>query len=308
MRGFLADPGVRPQFSGHETFPLRQLWLRKAFDAVSPYHPSAPKGIFADAGAIATFGVGKNMVSAIRHWATATEFIEERDDGYAATPLARMLFGEGGQDPYLEHPSTIWLVHWKLAGRGERSTTWYWAFNHLAQQSFDRSFIFSSLQQFARERQLRVSDATLKRDIECFVRCYVPKAGSELPEEMAESLLGELGLLHETSRGTFSFRRGPQETLSDGVFAYALLDFWERFDPSISSLTYDIVAHEFGSPGRVFKLDENSVADRMMGLEAFTRNRLVWSEAAGLRQITRVRDALDDLRGYKIKILEKAYA
>ncbi|WP_143752574.1 DUF4007 family protein [Massilia psychrophila] len=22
-------------FSGHETFPLRQLWLRKAFDAIS---------------------------------------------------------------------------------------------------------------------------------------------------------------------------------------------------------------------------------------------------------------------------------
>jgi hypothetical protein len=26
--------GAKPQFSGHETFPLRQLWLKKAFDAV----------------------------------------------------------------------------------------------------------------------------------------------------------------------------------------------------------------------------------------------------------------------------------
>lgn len=307
MRGLLGDPRTKPQFSGHETFPLRQLWLRKAYDAVAAYHPSAPKGVFGDADAIARFGVGKNMVSAIRHWATATEFIEERDDGYAATHLAKSIFGPDGHDPFLEHHSSLWLVHWKLAGQGERSTTWYWAFNHLVQQSFDRAFILASLQKFVRERQLRVSDSTLKRDIECFVRCYVPRAGSESPEEMAESLLGELGLLHESSRGTFSFRRGPQETLSDGAFAYALLDFWGRFDPSISSMAYELVAHEFGSPGRVFKLDEGSVADRLMGLEAFTRGRLVWSEGAGVRQITRTKEALDDLQGYKQRMLEKAY-
>ncbi len=307
MRGILGDPQVKPQFSGHETFPLRQLWLRKAFDAVAPHHPSAPKGIFGDADAIARFGVGKNMVSSIRHWATATEFIQERDNGYAATELATRIFGPDGSDPFLEHPSTLWIVHWKLAGRGERSTTWYWAFNHLVQQSFDRAFIFSSLQQFVRERQLRVSDSTLKRDIECFVRCYVPKVESELPEEMAESLLGELGLLYESSRGTFAFRRGPQETLSDGVFAYALLDFWERFDRSVSFLTNDVVAHEFGSPGRVFKLDESSVSDRLMGLEAFTRGRLVWSEGAGMRQIARTKEALDGIGGYKMKMLDKAY-
>ena len=307
MRGFLTDPRAKLQFSGHETFPLRQLWLRKAYDAVAGHSPSAPRGIFADADAIARFGVGKNMVSAIRHWAVATDFVEERDDGYAATRLARTLFGPNGLDPYLEHPSTTWLIHWQLAGRGERSTTWYWAFNHLVQQSFDRGFIFSSLEQFVRERQLRVSDSTLKRDIECFVRCYVPKVGTELPEEMAESLLGELGLLYESSRGTFAFRRGPQSTLSDGVFAYALLDFWHRFDPNVSSLSYDLIAHEFGSPGRVFKLDENSVADRLMSLEAFTRGRLVWSDAAGLRQVTRIKEALSDLHGYKMKMLDKAY-
>ena len=35
--------GKKPQFSGHETFPLRQLWLKKAFDAVEnrPYFGEA---------------------------------------------------------------------------------------------------------------------------------------------------------------------------------------------------------------------------------------------------------------------------
>ena len=46
--------GKKPQFSGHETFPLRQLWLKKAFDAVQdrPYFGEAPKHIFADEEAI----------------------------------------------------------------------------------------------------------------------------------------------------------------------------------------------------------------------------------------------------------------
>ena len=37
--------GKKPQFSGHETFPLRQLWLKKAFDAVEnrPVEPIDPQ-------------------------------------------------------------------------------------------------------------------------------------------------------------------------------------------------------------------------------------------------------------------------
>ncbi len=34
LRGPLGQPGVKTRFAGHETFPLRRLWLRKAYDAV----------------------------------------------------------------------------------------------------------------------------------------------------------------------------------------------------------------------------------------------------------------------------------
>ena len=68
--------GNKPQFSGHETFPLRQLWLKKAFDAVQahPFFGVAPKSIFANERAIVDFGVGKNMVSAIRFWSVLATF------------------------------------------------------------------------------------------------------------------------------------------------------------------------------------------------------------------------------------------
>ena len=53
--------GKKPQFSGHETFPLRQLWLKKAFDAVQarPFFGTAPKFIFANEESIVDFGVGR---------------------------------------------------------------------------------------------------------------------------------------------------------------------------------------------------------------------------------------------------------
>jgi len=60
-----------PQFSGHETFPLRQLWLRKAYDAVTESEEPAPRSVFADEDAIVRFGVGKNMAMSIRVGADA---------------------------------------------------------------------------------------------------------------------------------------------------------------------------------------------------------------------------------------------
>ena len=35
--------GIKPQFSGHETFPLRQLWLRKAYKAVKDLESKTQK-------------------------------------------------------------------------------------------------------------------------------------------------------------------------------------------------------------------------------------------------------------------------
>ena len=69
LRGPLYRDGYRPQFSGHETFPLRYGWLKKAFDAVlGTEGGSDNRHVFTGSDAIARFGVGKNMVASMRHW------------------------------------------------------------------------------------------------------------------------------------------------------------------------------------------------------------------------------------------------
>jgi hypothetical protein len=302
-------PGLKPQFSGHETFPLRQLWLHKAVRAVNGSDEASP---FGDDEAIVRFGVGKNMVTSIRFWATACNVIEPAGDRYAATELGHNLFGEDGVDPYCEQPGTAWLMHWFLASTYDKTTTWYFLFNHVSQQVFDRDAIVSTLWQgfddlsAAVPTLKRLSLATLKRDVECCIRSYVPRLGSESPEEMSEPLLGELGLIQQNAKGTFEFRRGSKRSLPDGIFAYALLDYWKRQHAG-SVMAFDRVAHGYGSPGRVFKLDEDAVADRLMSLEALTDGDIQWTEQAGIKQVTRRGTALNAIDTTMKKVLRAAY-
>ncbi|HTV28503.1 MAG TPA: DUF4007 family protein, partial [Xanthobacteraceae bacterium] len=228
LRGPITHGAFKGQFSGHETFPLRHLWLRKAFDAVES---GAPRTIFSSPDSIVTFGVGKNMALAIRHWALACGIIEEKGPRVEATELGQSLFGgERPWDPYMERSATAWLVQWQVAGDPKMTTTWYWAFNHLAAQTFDHDALSTSILQYARARQWsRIAEKTVTRDVECFIRSYVPRVDKTAGEDALEPVLAELGLIRPVAGRLYEFRRGPKPSLPDGVFAFALNAFWSRY-------------------------------------------------------------------------------
>lgn len=293
-RGPLYQDGYSPQFYGHETFPLRYGWLKKAFDRVAETESmSENRTACWDDDAIARFGVGKNMVASMRHWAKAAGVIDEPTVNSARTTrLGRLLFGPKGLDPYMEHPSTLWLIHWQLAAHEEK-TTWFWAFSHYPALTFDRESFIKKLERLAKERNwTRAAQATLKNDVACFIRTYVARqpSGKVGHDDALESPLTELGLIKAVGKKDgFRFVRGAKTTLGNGVFAYALLDFWARYSGA-STLSFEAIAHAPGSPGRVFLLDENDIADRLTGLDDVTNGALRWSETAGLKQVVRSAD------------------
>ena len=295
-RGPLFQEGYKPLFSGHETFPLRYGWLKKAYDAVKAgsrrKDGSADKAVFLDEDAIARFGVGKNMVSSMRHWATYAGVINEDANGnLVATNFGELLFGESGLDPYLEDPASLWHLHWRLCSGEDAArlkTTWYWAFNNFNGAHFRRDDLVEGLLRLAESRGWqRASRTTIQRDVECFVRMYEahPTGSVSSVEENLESPLAELGLIRG-HRGQFDFVRGPKPSLPDGLFAVALDSFWQR-QGSAKTLSFEMIAHEPGSLGRTFLLDESDLAGRLLRLEDTTKGKFKWSETAGLKQVFR---------------------
>jgi hypothetical protein len=274
----------RGQFAGHETFPLRLLWLKKAYDAVEG---GAPSGIFHEPDAIARFGVGRNMAVSMRYWALASGFIQESGRRLSETEVGRAVLSQAGWDPYLERLSTLWLTHWNLATNPAVTTTIYFAFNALTAPEFESTSVVQELKELVQRKGWRAAPITLQRDVEVFLRSYVRRDDSSI-EDAAEPLLAELGLVRNVRPGGWhEFVRGPKPTLSDGVFGYALGSFWQQHHDEVATLTAEQICYAPGSPGRVFKLDEDSIVVRLMRLEELTEGAWVWTDTAGLRQVQR---------------------
>jgi hypothetical protein len=286
-------------FSGHETFVFRYTWLKKAVDAVK-----ADPRVFGQDDSIVTLGVGKNMVRSIRHWGLATGVLLEepksRGTVIKVSRFGEFLFGDGesaGADPFLEDPNTLWLLHWLLISNSERSTTWQWAFNRFPSNEFTREGLLQNVEDEIRRLNLSPpSESTLKRDIEVFIRTYLSGRGNRTTavEDSLDCPLTELNLLEEVS-GTnlVKIRRGPKSTLGDRTFAFCLLQFWNWMAPETKSLAFSEIAYSQNSPGTVFKLDENSLIERLERLEIATDGALGYTEGAGLKQVYRQQDIGD---------------
>jgi hypothetical protein len=282
---------VQHSFSGHETFPFRYPWLKKGFDAaLEAGH------VFLRDDAITTLGVGKNMVRSIRHWCLATGVLaENRDRGLALNPtkFGARLLAEKGLDPYLEDPVTLWLLHWQIASSRGRAATWFWTFSYFHEPEFTREALTSALYSWTQTLSgKQVAESSLKRDVEVFLRTYVPSRQSRggIAEDSIDCPLVELGLITQPGDGqTYRFRRGAQQSLSDGILLYSVLRFWEGFSPTAETLALHDLGRQPGSPGRLFKIDESSLAERLEVIERLTEGSLFYRETAGLRQLYRKR-------------------
>lgn len=281
---------TRVSFAGHETFPFRYTWLKKGVDAVAK-DPEA----FGKEDAMVTFGVGKNMVTAIRHWGLVIGTLEEdvsvpnnRGRHLCLTELGLSLFADDGWDPYLEDVGTLWLIHWQLASTPERATTWWWVFNQYPGTQFTRRDLQAHLERLVQQLAWsRVSPASLKRDIDCFIRTYLPsRRARTVQEETLDCPLIELGLLREDSvNQVYQLVRGPQPTLPLPIFSYALAGYLERRSTQTKSVSLDDLAFGAGAPGRVFCLNESGLLGHLEALGELTGGALVYDETAGLKQV-----------------------
>ena len=292
---------IKPSFSGHETFPFRYTWLKKGVDAVTE-----DSAVFASDRATIVLGVGKNMVRSIRHWCAAGGLIQAMADRkkFEPTDLGKAIFDDDGFDPYLEDSATLWLIHAQLARNASRATTWYWAFGFFNQNEFRKDRFTSELIDWTEKNGWnRISEKSIKRDVDCFLRTYVPSRvtkGTTI-EDSFNCPLVELGLISDSyDELTYQFHRGAKPSLPTPVFAAALSRFWESRAGDRNSLALGDIAYAPQSPGQIFKLDEDSIVGYLEELDNLTDGAMRYDETAGLKQVYRDRgvDDIELLRDY----------
>ena len=289
-------------FSGHETFSLRHGWLKKGVDGVA-----LKPHLFSDDDAMIRLGVGKNMVRSIRHWCLATRILEESEKRGELVPtdLGRSIFLDDNLDPYLEDSATLWLLHWHLATNFYHSTTWFWMFNYCNHAEFTKEKIAFEIGSWLERpgNKKTVSESTLNRDIDCFLRTYVASRQTKtaVSEDSLDCPLTDLRLITELDDSkTYQFNRSSQDSLPDEIFVYTLAKFWQM-EKRADSIALSKMMQEVGSPARIFKLDENSLVNRLEKIETISNGAFAYDETAGLKQIYR-RGEID-----LTKLLERCY-
>jgi hypothetical protein len=278
-------------FGGHETFPFRYGWLKKCVDAVT-----RDETFFLQKRAMIELGVGKKMVDSIRYWGQASRVISERAGPgakrgrFVPTEVGRLLFGESGCDPYMEDPATLWLLHWLVASNSIKATMWFWMFSVWNNLEFNKERVTTEIQSWLSIHGYRsVSENSLKRDVDCFVRTYTRsrQAKQVILEDSLDCPLVDLHLISEFNDSrSYQFQRGIHASLPDEVFAFALIEFWISTTKS-NTLALARIEYDPGSPGRIFKLDEDSLIFRLDRLETLTSGALYYDETSGLKQVSR---------------------
>jgi hypothetical protein len=263
-------------------------------------------GDFNADNAVVRLGVGKNMVAAIRFWLRAFGLTNDSD---SPTLLGRKIFEpDSGIDPFLESPTTIWLLHYQLVTTGYASIFSYF-FNQfqVTQPQFTAENLLVKLKDHTAAQGQTVADKTLEKDISILVRTYyAPKPGSRSDiEDMFSGVLVELGLLHdrrsmdagERQGEWLRVRRDIRSDLPHEVVLHAILKMIPEEGTSISFK--DMFTHP-NSPGLVFCLTRDGLLDQIERIQAALPDQVVFSQTAGndVLQLKVERKALDVLYGY----------
>ncbi|MEU2514490.1 DUF4007 family protein [Streptomyces syringium] len=266
--------GCLPSFGRHRTYPPRAGWLLKAHQAVL----EDPQ-VFARPDAPVTLGVGSSMVPALRFWSRAFGLTTDSPiggprAGLQPTRHGHWLLGEGGADPYLEDPGSLWLLHWWLLQPPCQVPTWFQLFALAGLSRMTRDEVRAGVQRDAVDSGWPVpSDSALTRDITAIVSIYgptpVPQGHEHAPvEEQLSNPFRALNVLRvEEARGRHH-RPGTQELVINrnagrmvpaAVIGYACLTFADRAAPGARSIALGRLRTDPGSPGRVLLLDSRTV-------------------------------------------------
>lgn len=264
-------------FSGHQTFVLRAHWLKRIYD-VLVYNPTA----LTDDDAVVQLGVGKNMVDAMRYWAQMTNMIAPHaEGGWHPTPMAHLLLADDGIDPFIVTSWARWWLHWQLIQ--SPALTWSYLFMRMNSGDVDVDQAIRDIQNYVGSQNLKVPAVdVVRRDIQCIQRCYVGTGGDMNNEESLLCPLTPLGLMqqHDDHARLVSANR---DDVPEFLFVATIADAMQKTARSV--MPFDELMWGMHAPGRIFRMNEDALLNRLSRLEFITAGAAQYSDHGGVRSV-----------------------
>lgn len=214
------------KFSGHETFICKQLWLKKGYDFL------VNGSRFSDDDAVVKLGVGKNMVSSIRHWMKSMNLIDEKD---SVTEIADTILANDGFDPFMEDIGTLYLLHYLLVTSNYASIYDILFNDHIKiKTEFTKFGLLNFVKRITQQRDRNTfNERTVLTDISVLIRNYLqPTIDKSISvEDEYSGLFQDIGLIRNYKKQIegdqkvdyYLIERKERDTLPKEIFLYALL-------------------------------------------------------------------------------------
>ncbi|KML44388.1 DUF4007 family protein [Cytobacillus firmus] len=248
-------------YGQHQSFYLRDRWLNKGIRNIKE-----DSRFFYDKEAFEKIGLGKNMVQSLRYWVLATrvaeeQFNSERKKVYNITHFGEILYKF---DRFIQFSDSASIIHYHLSSSKEPSTAWYWFFNILNQTVISKDeLLIEFIKWVNSNEEKKISDKSLKRDIDCLIKLYTAGHAENDPEEVIQSPLYKLDLIKE-SKGQVYKNNGKPEVIGLSALMYVLLKYKEIHDVDTISVE-EIISNE-ALWGKVFNLQRATVINVLENL------------------------------------------
>ncbi|WLR51772.1 DUF4007 family protein [Bacillus tianshenii] len=264
-------------YGQHQSFYLRDRWLSKAFR-----HIEKDERFFYDDEAFEKIGLGKNMVKSLRFWVVATNVVsesynEQRKKVHSITNFGYLV---EKHDKFIQFNETAAVLHYHLAKEKEPGTVWYWFFNILNETMTTKEELHNLFKYWVNlNEEKKVSDNSLKRDIDCLIKLYTSGSSLDDPEEVIRSPLQKLGFIKER-KGVIYKQTIRSEDIGLSALMYVLLDY--QSNNEVETITVDEIASSEGLWGKVFSMDRSSIIDGLNQLAKHPKYPLVFTRTNNL--------------------------
>lgn len=247
---------IKIRLKGHESFHIREGWLRKGMKSIQN-----DDIIFGRDDASDILGVGSNMVKSIRFWLQACGLTIEKSHKNGKrhqTPSSDFGSIITEYDQYFEDIFTLWLLHYKIATNLEYTTSWYLFFNELNVSTFAKDELLEAMQSLLTKYTTdgSYSESSLNDDCNCILKTYyIDEKEFKNPEDNLVCPLTTLGLLkklkYQNGKQVFVKNRPSLNDLDRLVVLYIILDNLKGKE----SVSIDAVLNDKCNAGKVLNLD-----------------------------------------------------